>query len=182
MTAEGSVSIVVPMKVWTPGLHGFRAKYLQSPRAMIPPHLLILELSGTDRFSGYETRRLADFIQGCSHELSAFSYTLSRLDWDEETQSLGLGPRNADGFESIRKRVQKGLNLERNHRDKGYQPRLLLAANCSKSQYELEEAFRLMNGDSFSISCRATEIELYRKQAGDWLLQEAVPLQESKEN
>jgi hypothetical protein len=139
-------------------------------------------LSGTDRFSGYETRRLADFIQGCSHELSAFSYTLSRLDWDEKTQSLGLGPRNVDGFEAVRKRVQKELKLESNYRDRDYQPRLLLTANCSKSQYELEEAFRLMNGDSFSISCRATEIELYRKQAGDWLLQEVVPLQESKEN
>ncbi len=182
MTAEGDVSIVVPMKVWTPGLHGFRAKYLQSPRAMIPPHLLILELSVEDRFSGFETRRLADLIQGFSHELSAFSYSLSRLDWNEETQSLGLGPRNIDGFEAVRKRIQNGLNLENSYRDKGYQPRLLLAANCSKSEYELEEAFRLMNGDSFSISCRATEIELYRKQTGDWLLQESVPLQESKEN
>ncbi len=182
MTTEGSVLIVVPIKVWTLGLHGFRAKYLQSSRPMILPHLLILELSETDRFSGYETRRFADFIQGFSCDLLAFSYYISIVDWDEETQSLGLGPRNADGFKSIWKRVQKGLKLERNYRDKGYQPRLLLAGNFSKSQYELEDAFRLMNGDYFSISCRATEIESYRRQAGDWLLQESVTLQESKEN
>lgn len=178
---EGDISIVVPMKVWTPGLHGFRAKYLQSPRAMIPPHLPVLELSGTDRFSGFETRRMADVLHGFSSDFSAFSYALSRLIWKEESQSLGLGPRVADSFESVRSRIQKELNIETHYRE-NYEPRLLLAANCGKSQYELEEAFRLMNGDSFSISCRATEMEIYRKQSGDWLLREVIPMQESEEN
>ncbi len=178
---EGDISIVVPMKVWTTGLHGFRAKYLQSPRVMIPPHLPILELSGTDRFSGFETRRLADLLHGFSHDLSAFPYHLSRLIWEGKNQSLSLGPRVSDSFVAIRNRIQKELSAEKNYREK-YEPRLLLAANSGKSQYELEEAFRLMNGDAFSISCRATEMEIYRKQSGDWLLGEVIPLQESEEN
>ncbi len=178
---DGDVSIVVPMKVWTPGLHGFRAKYLQSSQVMIPPHLPILKISERDRFSSVQLWQLTDLLNEISHELVAFSYTLSRLIWEEEIRSLSLAPMVADSFVTLRNRIQNELNLEWNCRDV-YKPRLLLAVNRDESQYELEEAFHLINGDSFSVSCRATEMELYRKQSGDWLLREVIPMQESEEN
>lgn len=179
---DGNIAIVVPMKVWTPGLHGFRAKFLQSPKAMIPPHIPVVEWTEMDRVRGVAAKRLAETLLEIGPELSAFPYTLSHLVWDDAACTLSLGPCSAESFQSLKRCIQKKLGIPINYRDP-YEPLLLLAANSGSSkQYELEEAFRLMNGDSFSLACRATELEIYRKRSGDWLLREVVPMRESEEN
>jgi len=179
---DGNIAIVVPMKVWTPGLHGFRAKYLQSSKVMIPPHIPVFEWTEKDRGRSVAAKWLAETLLEIGQDLAAFSYTLSRLVWEDASCTLSLGPSSTESFLALRRCIQKKLGFETNYREQ-YEPLLLLAANNgSNNQYELEEAFRMMNGDSFSLTCRATELEIYRKRSGDWLLREVVPMRESEEN
>lgn len=169
------------MKVWTPGLHGFRAKRLDAGQVMIPPHIPILELDKSNRASRDNAGLVVEKLLAMSHTVSAFSYTLSALHWDESEKRFSILPDAADKFEALRMRIQDLLGNERDFRER-YQPSLLLASGNSKSPYELEEEFHLMNGDSFSLNCRATEMEVYRFQAGNWLLSAEIPIAESAEN
>ena len=172
-----TLTIVMPMKVWTPGLHGFRSKHMHSSKAMIPAHLELCSISRNSEERLQLTNRLVTLCRS----LSTFGYTLSRLNWDEALKALYLEPDPVEPFFELRKALMDALGIEPDIRDL-HLMRLTLALRSELGEYELLEAFHLLSGDLLPLKCRATELEIYTKRKGDWLLREAIPFRESEDN
>lgn len=178
---NGRVAIVVPMKLWTPGLHGFRSKRLPSPMSMLPAQIPLCMLSD-DRFANAEERlRLTNQLRVVCHSHSTFSYSFEELEWEEARKILFLAPEPMTLFADLKMKIREALDLEDDYRD-AQKPRLVLAAESELSEYELKEEFYLMNGDLLPFRCRATELEVYWKKNADWLLCESIPFRESEAN
>lgn len=176
-----TLTIVIPMKVWTLGLHGFRSKHMLSPRSMIPPHIELCSISRSHRANPEERLQFANRLMKLCRSLSTFDYSLSSLRWMEQQKELYLEPDPVQPFIELRKALQAALGLENDIRE-ARRMRLTLAIDSELGEYELMEQFRLMNGDLLPLRCRATELEVYSKRNGDWLLREAIPFRESEDN
>ena len=72
-----ALTIVVPMKVWTPGLHAFRSKHLHSNRALIPPHVELLSISGEERGVAEDRILLGNRLTALCQSFSTFGYSLT---------------------------------------------------------------------------------------------------------
>ncbi len=175
------MSIVIPMKVWTPGLHGFRSKHMHSARAMMPAHIRLFALSRSDRENPEERLRSTNRLNVLCQSISTFSYSLSKLGWIEDGKILYLEPEPVEPFVELREAIREKLELEKDYRDV-HKMRLALAIGSELSQYALVEEFQMMVGDLLPLKCRATELEIYRRNKGDWLLSESIPFRESGEN
>ena len=173
--------IVVPVNLWTPGLHEFRSDFLDEPMLRIPPHVSICEvpLQGRGMEPSWASR--TGELNNIGREVPAFSYALSDLFWDESNRVLCVRPqKDGDRFNWIKRTAQSILGLVSDLRD-SRSPRLALASRAEVGRFLLEERFKELNGEDFS-SCRATEVEVYRKIRKDWYLNKTIPLKQSDEN
>ena len=75
--------IVVPVNVWTPGLHEFRSDFLDESMLRIPPHVSICEVQLQGRGMEPSWASRIDELNNIGREVPAFSYGLSELFWDE---------------------------------------------------------------------------------------------------
>lgn len=176
-----TLTIVIPMKVWTPGLHGFRSKHMRSSRSMIPAHIELCSVSGSERVNPEERLQLTNRLVTLCRSLTTFDYCLSRLKWIEERKLLCLEPDPVEPFIALRRALRETLGLENDVRQV-HRMRLALGVNSELGEYQLVEEFRLMNGTLLPLKCRATELEVYSKRDGDWLLREAIPFREAEHN
>ena len=176
-----TLTIVMPMKVWTPGLHGFRSKNMHSSRVMIPAHIELCSVMRSDRVKLEERLQLTNRLVKLCRSLSTFGYSLSCLKWDELQKALYLEPDSLEPFFKLRRSLQQALGIEPDIREV-HRMRLTLAMGSELGEYKLVEAFHLLNGDLLPLKCRATELEIYTKRNGDWLLREAIPFRESEDN
>ena len=123
-----------------------------------------------------------DELNNIGREVPAFSYGLSEPFWDESKGVLCVCPRDdGDRFTWIKRTAQSILGFAGDLRD-SCSPRLALASKAGMGRFLLEERFKELNGEDFSLSCRATEIEVYRKVGKDWYLNTTIPLRQSDEN
>ncbi len=175
------LTFVVPMKLWTPGLYGFRSKYLKSERSMIPAHIELCSVGESTRFERADPINVSERLRELRRQFSTFEYTLSELGWDEESKELYLEPEPSERFTELRDLILESFGLGSVSR-RNSRMRLVLADRCDCDAYLLKEAFEHINGGLLPLRCRATEIEVYRFQEGDWLLRESVSLQESEDN
>ena len=121
-------------------------------------------------------------LNNIGREVPAFSYGLSEPFWDESKGVLCVRPRDdGDRFNWIKRTAQSILGFASDLRDSCF-PRLALASKAGMGRFLLEERFKELNGEYFSLSCRATEIEVYRKVVKDWYLNTTIPLRQSDEN
>jgi hypothetical protein len=169
------------MKVWTPGLHGFRSKHMHSQRSMIPPHIELCSISRSERSNRDERLQLTNRLVALCRSFSTFGYSLSELKWVEEGRALYLDPSPVEPFKELRRALQERLTIDNDHRET-YPIRMTLAIDSDLGEYQLKEEFHLMNGDLLPLKFRATELELYAKRDDDWLLRETIPLRESEDN
>ena len=174
--------IVVPINVWTPGLHVFRTEFLDESILRIPPHISICESRLPNRGIESSWARRIDKLNMIGGEVPAFSYSLSELFWDEVKGVLCMRPQDdGDRFNRLKRTAQNALGSFSGLRDP-HTPRLDLASKAGLDQFVLEERFRELNCEDFSFSCRATEVEVYRKVGKDWYLNTTIPLGQSDEN
>lgn len=175
------VTIVLPMKVWTPGLHAFRSKRLLAPKAMMPPHIELCSAEQSLRAEGEERIGLSNRLMALCQTRFTFGYGLSRLVWEEETRRLSLEPDPLSPFWELRASLLEALSIEEDPR-KRHRIRLPLAQGSELSEYALREEFDSMCGDLLPLRCRATELEIYSQRDADWLLRESYSLRESERN
>ena len=174
--------IVVPVSVWTPGLHEFRSDFLDESMLRIPPHVSICEVQLQGRGMEPSWASCIDELNNIGREVPAFSYGLSEPVWDESKGVLCVRPRDdGDRFNWIKRTAQNILGFASDLRD-SCSPRLALASKAGIGRFLLEERFKELNGEDFSLSCRATEVEVYRKVGKDWYLNTTIPLRQSDEN
>ena len=174
--------IAVPVKVWTPELHEFRSEISDDSMLRIPPHISICEVQFKRRVMEPSWMSRIDELNNIGREVPAFSYGLSELFWDESKGVLCVHPRDdGDRFNWIKRTTQRILGFASDLRD-SRSPRLALASKAGMGRFLLEERFKELNGEDFSLSCRATEVEVYRKVGKDWYLNTTIPLRESDEN
>ena len=110
--------IVVPVSVWTPGLHEFRSDFLDESMLRIPPHVSICEVQLQGR--GMEPSRALciDELNNIGREVPAFSYGLSEPFWDESKGVLCVRPRDdGDRFTWIKRTAQSILGFASDLRD-----------------------------------------------------------------
>ena len=176
-----ALSIVIPMKVWTPGLHGFRSKRLLSSRAMIPAHIELCSFEGSAGMEGEGRINLSNRLLSLCQSRSTFSYRLSKLMWEENAQRLSLEPEPLQAFYDLREALLEVLSLEEDPRNP-HRMNLVVAQRSALSEYALREEFELMTGELLPLQCRATELEVYTRRNGDWLLRESFSLRESERN
>lgn len=169
------------MKVWTPGLHGFRSKHMHSSRAMIPAHIELCSVTRSERSNPEERLQLTNRLVKLCRSLSTFSYSLSHLKWDELKKTLYLEPDASERFFELRKSLLESLGIELEIREV-HRMRLMLAVDSELGEYQLVEEFHLLNGELLPLKCRATELEIYSNRNGDWLQREAIPFRESEDN
>ncbi|OUW17237.1 MAG: hypothetical protein CBD18_05120 [Opitutales bacterium TMED158] len=178
---EDQLSIVIPMKVWTPGLHGFRAKRLLTSRAMIPPHIELCSVARYGRGQLEERMGLSNRLAALRRSYATFSYRLASLEWQERERALCLYPEPLEPFQALREALMNILSIDEDPRS-SHRMRLILAQSSDQSEYALREEFELMTGELVPLQCRATELEVYAKRSGDWLLRESHSLKESERN
>ena len=174
--------IVVPINVWTPGLHEFRSEFLDESMLKIPPHVSICESRLQGRGMEPSKAGRIDELNKIGGEVPAFSYGLSELFWDESKGILCIRPQDdGDRFNWLARTAQHLLGFTSYIRD-SRSPCLALASQGDLGRFRLEERFKELNGEDFSLSCRATEVEVYRKLGVDWYLNTTIPLRQSDEN
>lgn len=174
--------IAVPVNVWTPGLHQIRSQFLDESMRRIPPHVLVWEGKFPKRGVGCSLATRLEELQRLGEEVPAFSYSLSELFWDEVKRALYLLPTGDGGRFNWLKRTAQGLLGFTSDFRESSSPRLALAVQSGLGKYQLEEKFRELNGENFLLSCRATEVEIYRKLGSEWYLNSTIPLRQSDEN
>lgn len=148
----------------------------------IPPHVLILEGQGQERGIGPSLAARLDDLQKIGEEVPAFSYGLGELFWEESSGVLCLRPtEDGNRFNWLKRTAQSLLGFGSSIRE-ARSPRLALASRTGLDRFRLEEKFKELNGENFSLSCRATEVEVYRKLGAEWYLNSTIPLRQSDEN
>ncbi len=148
---------------------------------MIPAHIELCTIDRSSRIAGDEIVGLSECLTGLQNACSTFEYKFTELNWDENSKELYLDPVPCEPFAALRSLVFTSLGLLEPTRQL-LPMRLLLADKEDGDAYLLKEDLTLMNGGLLPLRCRATEIEVYFFQSGNWLLRESIPFQESEDN
>lgn len=173
MTVEDQrrTSLVIP--VTAPEIQSFRSKHIQTPAALMPPHVSIRgPFFPMEQIDQALRQQLTDFFA----DHPAFEFTLGTLSRFPHAGVVYLAPEPDRPFQALRRAILEAFPEAPEDAFPHHVMHLTIAQSNTADLGAIEEAFTGDCGQCVPIVAPAKEVQLYEKAGGAWHLRESFAL------